>query len=385
MKKFILIGLFIVCSQMLMGQSIDEERMNRDLEVAKNVLSTLYGQGSGMVIWAGNRIDASYLPGYGVIINVPEDVMYITGIPRPPRPGRRGAVIIGSTGKEKDKELITAYSEENDENIEDIEAIEDIEKVEGPDTEEIIRTFFADYADLIGQLKPEDKIMVKQKSGHEDFSINWSGDAWGDHESGMYFHKPVGLTAEITKKDISAYKQGRISRSELNDRIIITESKQKEKVADLEMFANMIRSYYSPEISKTFFTEGRPGYEVLDGFGAIYHMKTYSSYQDGDIYVLPMLEKKEVDESERKEIIEEMYPKFEKELKEFIVDYGRTIRSLDDDEVLMLKVKLTRCKGCSIPSNIDVSLKAGVLKDYDQQKINRDKALGSIEIKKYEQ
>ena len=80
-----------------------------------------------------------------------------------------------------------------------------------------------------------------------------------------------------------------------------------------------------------------------------------------------------------------MYPKFEKELKEFIVDYGRTIRSLDDDEVLMLKVKLTRCKGCSIPSNIDVSLKAGVLKDYDQQKINRDKALGSIEIKKYEQ
>ena len=154
---------------------------------------------------------------------------------------------------------------------------------------------------------------------------------------------------KVTKKDISAYRQGKISRNEFNNRINLTKVMPTEKVADLEMFANMIKSFYSHELSKTFFTEGRPSYEMLENFGVIFHMKTYSSYQENNMYVMPIRGKEKIDEEDRREIIEDLYPKFEQELKEFIVDYGRTIRSLDANEVLMLKVKLSRCKGCSIP------------------------------------
>ena len=364
MKKYVVISLLIVSSQFLVAQSIDEARMERDLEVAKNVLSTLYGQGGDMYFW-GSRIDASYVPGYGVIFNIPEETFFYA--PKPPGKRKGGVVIIGSGGEKEAQEIMT-YNDHVD-----------LEELEGPDVESIVRTFLADYADIIGQLKPEDRIMIKQKSRHEEFYIAWAG---ADDEVDI---KPDGLNAEVSKKDISAYRQGKISRDEFDKRVSVTKSKPKEKVADLEMFSNMIKSFYSAGLSKTFFTEGRPHYEVLENYGAIFHMKTYSSYQEGDMYVMPVRGKEKVSENDRKIIIEELYPKFELELKEFIVDYGRTIRSLDADELLMVKVKLTRCKGCSIPSNIDVSLKMNVLKDYDQQKIKRDKALASIEIKKYEQ
>ena len=361
MKRIVSIGLLICASHYLAAQSIDENRMERDLEVAKNVLSTLLGQGSDMFFW-GNRVDATYIPGYGVIFNIPEKTFF-----RIARPGRHGAVIIGSTG-EKENQIIVPD--------EDIES----EDFENPDIEEIIRTFLADYADIIGQLNAEDRIKVQQKSMWGKNFVN----VWSGMDSEMEV-EPKGITAEVAKKDISTYRQGKISRDEFDNRIKVSRSEEVEKVADLEMFANMIKSYYSPGISKTFFTEGKPGYEVLENFGVIFHIRTYSAYQDKELYVMPVLGEKEVSEEERNEIIEDLYPRFEQELKEFIVDYGRTIRSLDADEVLVLKVKLTRCKECSIPSDIDVTLKMSVLRDYDQQKISRDKALASIEIKKYEQ
>jgi len=402
MKKFILISLLIAGAHFTNGQSIDEARMERDLEVARRVLSTLYGQGGERYIW-GTRTDASYVPGYGVIINVPEDVLFLSGYhmvpPKAPKIAKRSIRSSGDEAEARELEEIAKknkkIAKENEKIAKENEKIarenelliigtrDYHDEVEGPDTEEIVRTFFADYADLIGQLKPEDRIMIKQKSSHDEFYFNWSSDDEVDVlvDEG----RPRGLTAEAVKKDITAYRLGKISREELDSRIKITKAKPQEKVADLEMFGNMIKSFYSAGLSKTFFTEGKPSYEVLEGYGAIFQMKTYSSYQDGDMYVMPVKGKTKVNDDERKQTIEELYPQFEKEFREFIVDYGRTIRSLADDDLLMMKVKLTRCKGCSIPKNIDVSVKMKVLKDYDQQKIKRDKALASIQVKRYEQ
>jgi hypothetical protein len=97
---------------------------------------------------------------------------------------------------------------------------------------------------------------------------------------------------------------------------------------------------------------------------------------------MPVLGKDKVSSEERKTVIEELYPKFENDLKSFIIDYGRTIRSLEDDDVLLLKIGMTRCEECSIPKSIDVSIKLSVLKQFDQQKISKDKAMAAIEIKK---
>ena len=64
-----------------------------------------------------------------------------------------------------------------------------------------------------------------------------------------------------------------------------------------------------------------------------------------------------------------------------MLDYGRTIRSLKDDDKVLLEIKMNSCRGCNIPKTIEVSTKMLLLKQYDQQKIARDKAISQIEIK----
>jgi hypothetical protein len=266
-------------------------------------------------------------------------------------------------------------------------------------TEQAVITFLADYADLIGQLKPTDNILVKQDSPFEEeifiYGMDEGDDVWVDADvdvdaddtdaSGIYSggrKKGSGFSAEVSKKAVTDYKTGKIDFDAFREKVVVKRAAPERKSADLDMFANIFKQYYSPKMSTTFFTERTPAYEILDNFGVIYTINTYSSYVDGRYYSMPVLDKKKVSSEERKEAIEELYPKFETDIKSFIIDYGRTIRSLQEDDMLLLKIKMTKCEDCTIPKTIDVSVKMSVLKQFDQQKIPRDKALASIEIKK---
>lgn len=417
MKKLVLMTLIVLCSQALMAQNLDEERMNRDLEVAKNILATLMKNDSEMYV-DGRGLEADYMEGYGVIFTIPRHFMYFHVPPpkiKPPKVKIEGIgvepnIVITpgddkeaieeqkralEEAKEAQKEAIAARKEEieaQQEAIAEMEAemkeYEEEMKTEmqywgqtvieqNKKLEEVMITFLSDYADLIGQLKPDDKIMIKQESPYENYGFIWTSE-----DESVESPEFADLSMEVAKKEITNYKSGKISLEEFKNRIKIKTNEPEKKQADLEMFASIFRQYYSPKLSKTYFTEGTPTYEVLDNFGVIYKIRTYSSYVEGKMYYMPVLGEEKVDSDDRKETIEQLYPEFENGLRDFIIDYGRTIKSLKDDDMLVLKIKMTKCDECSIPSSIEVSVKMDVLKQYDQQKLSRDKALAAIEIKK---
>ena len=456
MKKLTIILLLLIpCS--VLAQKIDDERMNRDLEIAKNVLGTLL-KGESDRYWGSSSINGNYVDGYGVIFTIPRHYPFIhlsppnqVVIPRV-RVRTRGTgdnVIIyeeqikayaeeaeeiankqeqllkkqeeliekqNELSKEEQKELQEAMIdiELNSEEIAKIAEEAEAQVIQWKEdyqenleasmqhSEQAIITFLADYADLIGQLKPTDHILVKQESPFdEEFYIaGWeNGDAWVDVHtdveedtdedlpegtSGISSSgkKGSGFSAEVSKKVISDYKTGKINFDTFKEKVIIKHAELAKKSPDLDMFASIFRQYYGPKMSKTFFTERTPSYEILDNFGVIYNISTYSSYIEGKYYYMPVIGKDKVSSGERKEKIEELYPQFESDLKSFIIDYGRTIRSLEDDDMLLLKIKMTKCEECSIPKSIDVSVKMSVLKQFDQQKLSRDKAMAAIEIKK---
>lgn len=427
--------------------------MNRDLEIAKNVLATML-KGESDSWYGSNSINASYVQGYGVIFTIPKHYSMIHV--RPPRavvaPRVRVRTGVSDDGTIIIKEDIKAYAEEaeklakkqeelmkkQEELAKQQEELSEAEKEELEEamaelefnaqniaeiakeaeaqallwrseysenleasmekTEQAIVTFLADYADLIGQLKSTDNILVKQDSPFEEeifvLGIDESEDVWVDAESdedldesgstGIYSgkNKGSGFSAEVSKKVITDYKTGKIDFDTFREKVNIKRAAPERKSADLDMFANIFKQYYSPKMSTTFFTERTPDYEILDNFGVIYTINTYSSYVDGRYYSMPVLDKEKVSSEERKAAIEELYPKFETELKSFIIDYGRTIRSLENDDIVLLKIKMTKCEDCTIPKSVDVSVKISTLKLFDQQKISREKALASIEIKK---
>ncbi len=97
---------------------------------------------------------------------------------------------------------------------------------------------------------------------------------------------------------------------------------------------------------------------------------------------MPTVGLEDLDQAARDKKVKELYPQFEKDIKEDILEYGRTVKSLNPEESLIFNIRLTRCDGCGIPSSLEISVKANVLKDYASGKLNKEAALGKFSTKK---
>ena len=189
------------------------------------------------------------------------------------------------------------------------------------------------------------------------------------------------------KSDLNLFRQGKVNRDQLLAKIKVTNTESSGKLEpDLELLISIFNRLYRSDLSKNFFVERNPYYERLTDFGAIVYMQVYSSNQissyNENRYAMPTLGLDDVDQATRDKKVKELYPAFENELKENILDYGRTVKSLKDNEQLVFNITLTKCKGCGIPSDIEASVQNSVLKDYSSGKLDKSSALSKIIIKK---
>lgn len=229
--------------------------------------------------------------------------------------------------------------------------------------------FLIDYSGLIGQLKPDQKIMVSSGTG-------------GRRQFGRSYYNGK-LTAEITKKDLEAYRSNKLSREQLEAKIKIDKSNDtKDSYKDLELFSTILSRIYDHDLAETYYVSRNVSYEKLTNFGVIYSMKMYSSIQTNDKFSIPTQNVIDLTLEQRNKEVETLYPQFEEELKRNILDYGKTVKSLKSNETILFQVKLTECKGCNIPESIEVSVKQSVLADYDSDKLSKSAALAKINIKK---
>src|SRR5260221_9876992 len=99
MKK-VLIVMMMASTITFAQNKVDEERMQRDIEVSENILGTLIKQQYGKRQFFPMEVRGSYLPGYGVTFHVPsemfgnmfflqggDDAWTITAPEAPPLPG----------------------------------------------------------------------------------------------------------------------------------------------------------------------------------------------------------------------------------------------------------------------------------------------------------
>ncbi len=403
MKKLILFTLCFV-SLRVWAQQIDEQRMNRDLEVAKNILNTLISDNNNNMFFMNNSIDATYLPGYGVTFTIPDNMFWRFNImnkkfmiarpgaysysyeykspdsgdvPTPPTAG----IDSGNQSQSSVDVYVTPDKEvsKSKDNNGDIDKSEEEYEAHLKNS---IMTFFSDYADLISQLGPDSRIRVVQKAS-PDFKMTFAFA--GDSGENSSQNNADGFSAEVYKKDISAYREGKINLDEFKKRVTFTDMNKETHVPDLDLFSKILKSYFSPDVSQTYFVDNTPSYERIKDYGVIYSVQTFSSYEDNDVFKMPSTPGQTLNEQDRNKKVVALYPKFEEDVKNFIVDYGRAIHSLGDNEMLVIKIKLTRCDQCSMPKSIEVSVNASVLSQYEQQKITRDTALAAITIKRDDQ
>jgi hypothetical protein len=361
------LGLAMIIAGSTFGQSIDQERMERDLKIAENILGTLSSGDSDRNFFSTRNVESNYVPDYGVIFSLPQSSMVFTSS----RSNGNNVVVSGSGSSYS---YVIADAPKSDDNVKEVSSDElraEIDK----QLKEQMTLFLVDYADLIGQLKPTDRIMINVKNNRNMVWMN------NDKVS----EKNTGQTAEILKSDLIAFKSGKASRDATIGKIKFTEVNDKME-KDLELFSSIFSRLYEPDMSSTYYASSRNiNYERLDNLGAIFSMRVYSSSSDDNgKHAIRTTGERGLTQEERNAKVNAMYPEFEKSMRQNIIDYGRTIKSLKPSEMLILKVRLTECDDCSMPKSIELSVKGSVLSDFDSGKLSREKAMDAISIKKTE-
>lgn len=376
-------------SHLSFAQAIDEDRMTRDIEVAENVLVTLIKQEVNQQrTFFGLDINGSYQPGYGVTFRLPGDysapfVFSLSG-----EDARLGRVTFQPNGYRYSISSDGSSEEERKAVEDEQKAIQEVYKlkekvverkrisadsIRGAYNDRVIKAaqdFILDYGDFISQLAPGEKIIVTNQGDRHQFYFN-SG-------------KRTRISVEGTKSDITALRQGKISREQALKKLTVVNTESVEaREPDMEMLSSIFSRLYRPDLSKTYFTEGNVYYERLKDYGAIFYMQMMSSIErDLNRFIIPTLALENLDQEARDKKVTELYPAFEQGMKENILEYGRTLKSLKDEEVLVFNISLTKCTGCGIPGTLELSIKGSVLKEFGGGKMDKSTAMGKFILKK---
>lgn len=371
---------------------INSERMDRDIEVAENALATMIRQQFPKSRYYGMEIKGNYTPGFGVTLRLPSEYNYVNAVgwegkggnviaipPGPaepaepatvggviaPKPGVQVVVVDGDRVKratviDKDSAKTVYYQRI-------IQASKD---------------FLADYGDLLSQLAPEEKILITNRG---DGYRYYYGNGWrgGDSKSRTL------VTVEATKSDIVQFKQNKMSRDQIMAKIKVVNAESTTEVqTDLELLSSIMNRLYRSDLSKSYYVDEGIYYERMKDFGVIYYMGVVSSIEqdvrlgEGKKLRMPTLKLEDLDQATRDKKVTELYPVFEKDLKENIVEYGRTLKSLSPDEMIVFNVRLTKCEKCGIPSTLELSVKNSTLKEFSEGKITKEAAAARINVKK---
>lgn len=386
----LLISAVLLNSGALRAQKFDQERMDRDIAVAENVLTTLIRQQfSNQRTFFQLQVRGSYQAGYGVTFMLPAD--YTTPIAFQsqddffwaPAQGANGVIINSSDGstprsedvvisREKNPNVMSLKDKSRERSRLDMDSVRNASNLKVLDA---ARTFLLDYGDLIAQLAPNEKVIVTNQGNQPRAWVN------------QYFSAPkrTHLSAEALKADLTLLRTGKITREQAQSRLKVINTETVEEVeADLELLSSIFSRLYSMDISKTYFVGDNVYFERLKDFGVIYYMTLYSGMMDdySRRYVMPTLGLRDVDQATKDKKVKEMYPKFESELKDNILEYGRTLKSLKDEEVLVFQITNTPCEGCAIPSTLEITLKGSALKEYSSGKTDKAATMAKLAVKR---
>ncbi len=405
----IVMGVATVLGSLLAtGQNkIDDRRMEQDIEVAENILSTLVRQQFNKRNFFPMEVSGSYMAGYGVTFRMPRGGAFnmllfksmdepntVINAPTPDGFSTTYSYSFSNKEREEDERAREKDGRAKEKTMDkaEREVIRQQQQIRTPKGMKIIsdssmatanqrfldvaKSFLADYGDVLSQLRPEERIVITNR-GEEfggDFNFRWPGA-----ESRRSL-----ISVEAKRDDIAQLKQGKITRDQFLGRLKTVNTETSEKLdPDLEVLSSMFSRLYREDLSKTYYSQGEVTYERLKDFGVIYYMRVYSSIQgDDERWAMPTIAMSNVPTPERDRKVKELYPKFESELKENLIEYGRTLRSLNDHEQLVFNVKLTKCTGCGIPTSIELSVNSLVLKDYSSGKASKEASIAKVNVKK---
>ncbi len=355
MKAFI---LTLASCALMVSTTIKSQNIEKDLQVSENILSSVIKNSlkeSGYYFPSSFEVSGDYQDEFGVLFKV-----------------KAKNLLFGTTLSKGGHELSMAYGEITGRKNNRIEVHEELD-IETSVIEAACE-FLTDYGHLVRGLKSDQKVRIDigpERSNKFEYFI------YSENQSVEEVNPILSTSVTASKSDIDALRNGSIDQDEFVDRIEIKKIDADDYMSeDLELVTSIFKRLYEKDLSKTYFLAYSPPlyYEKIAEIGVTFYMKVYSSNVTGNNYSIPTLALKNLSYEERNEKVEEMYPEFLHELKENILEYGRVIKTMDREQVVVFKVDLTECKGCDMPTSVSLSIPFGVIEDYGSNKIKLDEA-----------
>lgn len=392
--------LFSALQPVYAQSDIDTNRMNRDINIMENVLEEIFKTSwsakgntvhlkSGMFPFGKNRdINGTYLPDYGIIFTIdggaPGFVMFTDS-------GDEGSLTFeygnGSNGEEVTEESITNKMVE----------------------------FLRDYGSTFSQLNDNHKVMVIYKANKPQRHVAIFNSSKNNGKTKQQQLPTISVVA--TKADLRAHRTGDIDDNEFRDRLEVnTIAPDADPQKDMRVMASILETAFDGSDEDAFRIRGAVDHLQLNNFGAFFSFEArYGSRSHFDLSELheslEMMKenlsqaRKELDEarakiqdeaeasvdssqSDHREEAEEIraqqrqnvisaYERFIDDLKEYLVDYGRTLRSVDSDQQILVSVTLDS-RYEEIPERVDLQVRKSALED-----VNPEQAMNEINVREY--
>jgi len=394
--SFAAVCLLIFGLQNVRGQSnIDTNRMQRDINIMENVLQEMFKtswEARGNTVRVGsvafgrrNDIRGTYLPDYGVIFNIPSG---------PP------AFVMETDSDDEGFAYSFQYGDGNGGKVNEASV-----------TSRIVE-FLRDYGSAIGQLSNSDRVMVIYNSNVPDskFAVFQSDD------SNVKRQKIPSISVVAKKTDLQAYRSGDLSNEQFRNQLDISTAEANERAQkDLKVMAGIFKS--ALEDSESFRITGSVDYLKLDNFGALFSFDaryaqrgewSFSNLRKSletigkdleearaeleeeirvNIDIKDSLHSEKQKEIQKKraqhqENVRKAYEMFMTDLKEYLVDYGRTLSSIDSNQHILVSVTLPS-RYDEIPERLDLQIRKSQLDAMDNGSMSRSQVMEQIQVQEY--
>ncbi len=408
-KRFATFGLVvgILCSppgSLFAQQSgqINISRMERDLSIMEGILDNLIFNDTS-IHFSSTRTRGMYLPGLGAVFQIPAGGT----LPSAERESR-GELIETTGKKEKDKPAL----------------------LRSPEMVPIVE-FLSQYADAMRDL-PENEYVV----------VIYSPSSW---IGSLPFQELYPLTGKkrlnpgraifARRSDISALRARKISEKQFYDRIRVVQlTPENQLVPDLRIMAQIFETGLGSYEDRSFRLSGKVRYFYLPEFGVLYtfdalftrgksydmliNLEKYQKYMKVyeqrlreaekalEFYITgsekqkpaPLQKVREATKPRQKVqawvlttvedsvLVEERmaaFRRFEERIREYMLDYGRTLKVLKPSQWMVVSVKM-RSNYKHIPNRLVFQIRKSVLDQYDRRTLTRSQAMKQIRVTYYE-
>lgn len=346
-------------------------KMDRDIYILQNIVNDLFNGNRNS--FGARRSKGIYIPNNGVIFNI------------------SGNGAFGISGYQSWDNLVTIVDGEASTTLSKNYSDEELDKLNAEKEkklENLSKTFLANYGSLLGELKESEKIQVSVNYSLHVKSSSRKIDGQIAFVSSSKDINKRRLVSMVSVKDVKAYEAGKLTQDQMMSRI---ESKSTSidnaDMMDAKILAGIFDDLFKTTYDGYLTRSGRTSWTYFEGFGVMYDMNL-SSRSNG--FSLRTTEEGEIIYGNNQSVksedfykdIQSKYDEFESAIKSNIIKYGRTLRNLKPNEVVIVNLGLSANKKANLPKSLQFMIPKSTIDAFAKGQKSLDQAKDEITVKK---